>query len=542
MTSCPISKSERDIAASKKNCEQLAAKALCRTSKKTYLYHCVINGFRNQTLEVCAPRRIIFGHCTEYNVAGGVIQRQATAKCNSTFPKCANSYYSTEAYKFPDCYELVYIKQDSKTMTVQTEESTTTSRPDETKKNNPFMYVVIVAVVVICVLVFIIVILCKRHRRSTLNDEECHGLLEKKQDTSIKYFNIKAKHFQHFRYVINLAKDCELRLEKVIKSENRKKCVSDKDVMIKIGIVGDLTDDNLNLLSKGKEEKNMQGERHENNLGAVPLLSFQKSALKKLRKKNACYKILIQSEESFDKTNKTDDSIIIVGQNKQQIKEVITTCLEKQLDEMLQDWLEKLKHEGLKKETSEILAEIEAIRKQLILDNSNNTAAPDAPCFDKKAIVPVKVKDYLLGRSDVNSFGIWGCSTFKIFVNKGIDNRISESELINMDQNFFEKYHLKIESKYMVEKQTMRHYGSTSLKYNLGETFQNLSTKPYDGTKEKGNNITFTDDSRKSRSIGHCLYITRGFNAFEIKKFVVDIWKGTCNRYCQQKTNIFVSI
>lgn len=111
-----------------------------------------------------------------------------------------------------------------------------------------------------------------------------------------------------------------------------------------------------------------------------------------------------------------------------------------------------------------------------------------------------------------------------------------------MDQNFFEKYHLKIESKYMVEKQTMRHYGSTSLKYNLGETFQNLSTKPYDGTKENGNNITFTDDSRKSRSIGHCLYITRGFNAFEIKKFVVDIWKGTCNRYCQQKTNIFVSI
>lgn len=71
-------------------------------------------------------------------------------------------------------------------------------------------------------------------------------------DTSIKYFNIKAKHFQHFHYVINLAKDCELRLEKVIKSENRKKCVSDKDVMIKIGIVGDLTDDNLNLLSKGK--------------------------------------------------------------------------------------------------------------------------------------------------------------------------------------------------------------------------------------------------------------------------------------------------
>lgn len=62
VASCPTSKPGRDIAASKKNCEQLAAKALCRTSKKTYLYHCVINGFRNQTLEVCAPRRIIFGN------------------------------------------------------------------------------------------------------------------------------------------------------------------------------------------------------------------------------------------------------------------------------------------------------------------------------------------------------------------------------------------------------------------------------------------------------------------------------------------------
>lgn len=62
MPSCPTSKQEWDIAASKKNCEKLAAKALCNTSEKPYFYHCVINGFRNQTLEVCAPRKIIFGN------------------------------------------------------------------------------------------------------------------------------------------------------------------------------------------------------------------------------------------------------------------------------------------------------------------------------------------------------------------------------------------------------------------------------------------------------------------------------------------------
>lgn len=60
VASCPTSKHEWDIAASKKNCEHLAA--LCNTSKKPYLYHCVINGFRNQTLEVCAQGRIIFGN------------------------------------------------------------------------------------------------------------------------------------------------------------------------------------------------------------------------------------------------------------------------------------------------------------------------------------------------------------------------------------------------------------------------------------------------------------------------------------------------
>lgn len=97
------------------------------------------------------------------------------------------------------------------------------------------------------------------------------------------------------------------------------------------------------------------------------------------------------------KRSEASESVIIVGQNKQQIKETITTCLEKQLDQMLQDWLEKLGHEGLNRQTSEIIAEIEAIRKQLIIETNANTYSSDLPCNDNKAIVPVDVKDYLLG-------------------------------------------------------------------------------------------------------------------------------------------------
>lgn len=115
-----------------------------------------------------------------------------------------------------------------------------------------------------------------------------------------------------------------------------------------------------------------------------------------MRGENACHKILIKSDVPCDKTRKADGSIIIVGQNKRQIKEIITSCFEEQLHQMLKDWLGKLKHEDSNKQTSEIIAEIEAIRKQLILDTSSNIAALDAPSIANKSIVPNDVKDYLI--------------------------------------------------------------------------------------------------------------------------------------------------
>lgn len=66
VVSCPTSKTEWDTAASKKNCSRLASHQNC-SSVEQFKYHCVINGFRNATLEVCAPSRIIFGISFMYN-------------------------------------------------------------------------------------------------------------------------------------------------------------------------------------------------------------------------------------------------------------------------------------------------------------------------------------------------------------------------------------------------------------------------------------------------------------------------------------------
>lgn len=105
--SCPTLETEWAAAARKKNCSRIAMQQDC-SLVELFQYHCVVNGYRNETLEVCAPRRIIFGHCVEFNVPGGVIQDQLSTPCNNIFPKCDGIYESVTAYKYPDCYQLVY--------------------------------------------------------------------------------------------------------------------------------------------------------------------------------------------------------------------------------------------------------------------------------------------------------------------------------------------------------------------------------------------------------------------------------------------------
>ena len=59
---CPSSKDEWDRAAQKKNCENIVYRQTC-TPPDNFKYHCVINAYRNETVEVCAPARIILGYC-----------------------------------------------------------------------------------------------------------------------------------------------------------------------------------------------------------------------------------------------------------------------------------------------------------------------------------------------------------------------------------------------------------------------------------------------------------------------------------------------
>lgn len=101
---CPDSEDKLMEAAKRKNC---AAHASQCSEPEKFLYHCVINEYVNQTLEVCAyAQNIISGQCTSYSISGNLIQQNPRTNCAS-YPQnpCPTFYRSNMAYLYPGCYE-----------------------------------------------------------------------------------------------------------------------------------------------------------------------------------------------------------------------------------------------------------------------------------------------------------------------------------------------------------------------------------------------------------------------------------------------------
>ncbi|XP_078319125.1 uncharacterized protein LOC144620902 [Crassostrea virginica] len=86
----------------------------------SFEYHCVINEWKTEIIEVCAPSTIIVGNvCAEYNSGGRIIQRKSDAKCK----ECPPVYSSAISYMYPECYTYVRDYRRS--------QKTTTSSPTE---------------------------------------------------------------------------------------------------------------------------------------------------------------------------------------------------------------------------------------------------------------------------------------------------------------------------------------------------------------------------------------------------------------------------
>lgn len=103
---CPDSEERWREAAVMKKCDVPAKQC---SEPERLVYHCVINPYVNQTLELCAyAQNIVGGKCTSYSSYGNVIQENWRTDC-STFKEnaCPQFYRSNVAYKYQGCYELI---------------------------------------------------------------------------------------------------------------------------------------------------------------------------------------------------------------------------------------------------------------------------------------------------------------------------------------------------------------------------------------------------------------------------------------------------
>lgn len=254
VTSCPKSKEEWDIAAFNKNCSKLAAVAKtknCTIKEKQPEYHCVFNSLRNKLLEVCADKRIIFGYCTEFNEFGGVIQNHYPVPCE----KCNGSYNSSDAYKYPGCYELVKQTKNSTDLDLGNAEL-----GNETRFSFSITFTVTFASILLCGLAVTIVLFCKRRselpkREKDKEEQQClmdNNLTDKETESKPcrQYFYCKAEEFEHFHFMYYQIWEYKQQLDKENKRDDLT-IVKPENVVIRIELVGKFTNDDLQLLPRG---------------------------------------------------------------------------------------------------------------------------------------------------------------------------------------------------------------------------------------------------------------------------------------------------
>lgn len=258
VTSCPKSKEEWDIAALKKNCSKLEAVAKtknCTIKEKQPEFHCLFNSLRNKLLEVCADKRIIFGYCTEFNEVGGIIQNHYTVPCEKVYPKCKDSYYSSDAYKYPGCYELVKQTQNSTDLDLGNPEL-----GNETRFSFSVTFTVTFASILLCGLAVTIVLFCKRESelpKKEIDIEERQSLMDDNRidkETESKpcrqYFYCKAEEFEHFHFMYYQIWEYKQQLDKENERDDLT-IVMPENVVIRIELVGKFTNDDLQLLPRG---------------------------------------------------------------------------------------------------------------------------------------------------------------------------------------------------------------------------------------------------------------------------------------------------
>ncbi|XP_052706793.1 uncharacterized protein LOC128182242 [Crassostrea angulata] len=141
---CPMNREEWERASQKKKCSEIQKYDNCRNVE----YHCLVNEFRNETIEVCTDPWYLQGYCPIYLENGG--KNDYTKMCmNNAYPcNCSNQYRSTEAYKWQCCFNVKNVSSGKWNITVT----------DSDKYSN--LNTLIVAVWMLLPIILLLMLLC----------------------------------------------------------------------------------------------------------------------------------------------------------------------------------------------------------------------------------------------------------------------------------------------------------------------------------------------------------------------------------------------
>ncbi|XP_062604833.1 uncharacterized protein LOC134266628 [Saccostrea cucullata] len=168
---CPKSQEEWENAAERKNCESIAVIQNC-TDRSRFQYHCLMNHWKNATLEVCTPIFYLQGYCAEYNIQMKQVaeiydEGFECLKFNGTH-KCPRRYPSNEAYKYQRCYRYNNISMSTEKLSLK-------------NKDNSWIALVFIVIVSLLfgILAFVLVMMRKGkcHKLNKDDTEEGQNLL-----------------------------------------------------------------------------------------------------------------------------------------------------------------------------------------------------------------------------------------------------------------------------------------------------------------------------------------------------------------------------
>lgn len=157
----------------------------------------------------------------------------------------------------------------------------------------------------------------------------------------------------------------------------------------------------------------------------------------------------------------------------------------------------------------------------------------------------------------VNSFGIWENSSFKVFVQKETDKNKIKKELLNINKDFFNNFHLEIVKGKFVQKKTLKQGDPLlSCKQNDFELYNSGTLGGFVRTNDNKRKIyaltcnhifperkqlAYAKDSNGFREMGTCVFTTRekacDFAAIELKDSFFDECDVTVRRDDNKKVN-----